>query len=213
MRSGRDGNTTPAVADDILQPMLAASLHLVQVLGPHAVALNEQIREYDRVRSARAAELRRITATPVDDIMAVLADYTTTGTPLPQLEDHEIAKRLAAGWSAEDPLLPVATGIMSRQAGRRQLEARWMPRLRGPLTDAVATVGVEKVFVRDAEDAPMAGHGRGACRCTARRPSPWSGSSGPPRLSCSPHRRGCAAVSRWNCGSAAAARSRNPSPG
>ena len=61
MRSGRDGNTTPAVADEILQPMLAAALHLMQVLGPHAVALNEQIREYDRVHSVRKGQLRQIT--------------------------------------------------------------------------------------------------------------------------------------------------------
>lgn len=154
MRCGRDGNTTPAVADDILQPMLAAALHLVQVLGPHAVALNEQIREHDRVHSARKGQLRPITTSAVDDILTVLADHTTTGTPLPQHEDHEIAKRLTAGWSADDPLLPVATGILARQAGRRQIESRWMPRLRKPLTDAVAAVGIGKVFVRDAEDAP-----------------------------------------------------------
>ncbi|MGI8312833.1 hypothetical protein [Saccharopolyspora hattusasensis] len=164
MRSGRDGNTTPAVADEILQPMLAAALHLVQVIGPHAAALNEQIREYDQIHSARATDLDRATATPVDDIMAMLANYTTTGTPLPQHEEREIAKRLAAGWSADDPLLPVATGILARQAGRRQILSRWMPRLRGPLTDAVSTVGTEKFFVRDAEDAPTAD---GATR-------PWS---------------------------------------
>lgn len=154
MRSGREGNTTPAVADEILQPMLAAALHLVQVLGPHAVNLNQQIREHDRLHSARAEGLRPITSSPVDDVLAVLAGYTTTGTPLPQHEDHDITKRLAAGCSADDPLLPVATGILARQAGRRNIESRWMPRLRGPLTDALAAVGVEKVFARNAEDAP-----------------------------------------------------------
>lgn len=163
MRSGRDGNTTPAVDDEILQPMLAAALHLVHVLGPHAITLNEQIREYDRVDAARATRPHPTTP-PVEDILTVLAHYTTAGTPLPQHEDHEITKRLAAGWSADDPLLPVATGILARQAGRRTIEPRWMPRLRGPLTDAVAAVGVEKVFVRDAEDAPTAD---GATR-------PWS---------------------------------------
>jgi integrase len=156
MRSGRDGNTTPAVAGEVLQPMLAAALHLVQALGPHAVALNEQVREYDQVRPAVAAGLDRATAAPADDIMAVLAGYTTAGAPLPRHEDHEIAKRLAAGWSADDPLLPVATGILARQVGRRKIEPRWMPRLRHPLTDAVAAVGTEKAFARDAEDAPAA---------------------------------------------------------
>lgn len=164
MRSGRDGNTTPAVPDEILQPMLAAALHLMQVLGPHAVALNQQVREHDRVHSVRNGQRRQTTTSAVDDIVTVLADYTRTGTPLPRHEDHEITKRLAAGWSADDLLLPVATGILARQAGRRNIDSRWMPRLRGPLTNAVAAVGVEKVFARDAEQAPTAD---GATR-------PWS---------------------------------------
>lgn len=156
MPCGRGRNTTPPVPDEILQPTLAAALHLVQVLGPHAVTLNKQIREHDRLYGARTDKLQPVTSTPVDDILAVLADYTTTGTPLPQHEDHAITKRLAAGWSAEDPLLPVATGILARQAGRRTFESRWMPQLRGPLTDAVTTVGVEKVFARNADPAPTA---------------------------------------------------------
>ncbi|MGH7426901.1 MAG: site-specific integrase [Candidatus Methylomirabilaceae bacterium] len=164
MRSGRDGNTTPAVASEILQPMLAAALHLVQVLGPHAVALNEQIREHDRLYGARAEGLCPLSAAPVEDILAVLADYTTTGTPLPLHEDHEITKRLKAGWSAADPLLPVATGVLARQTGRRQIQSRWMPQLRGPLTEALDAVGVEKVFARNAEHAATAD---GATR-------PWS---------------------------------------
>ena len=43
MPCGRQGNKTPAVPGDVLQPMLAAALHLVQILGPHVVVLNEQI--------------------------------------------------------------------------------------------------------------------------------------------------------------------------
>jgi hypothetical protein len=156
MRSGREGNTTPAVDDEILQPMLAAALHVVQILGPHAVELNEQIREYDRLYGSGVKELCPVSPEPIDDILAVLADYTTTGTPLPQHEDHEIAKRLAAGWSADDPLLPVATGILARKTGRRRIESRWMPQLRGSLTEAVAAVGVEKVFARNADHAPAA---------------------------------------------------------
>ncbi|KZM75010.1 site-specific integrase [Nocardia terpenica] len=154
MPCGRGGNTTPPVPDEILQPTLAAALHLVQVLGPHAAALNEQIREHDRLYGARTEALQPVASAPVEDILAVLADYTTTGTPLPHHEDHAITKRLRAGWSTQDPLLPVATGILARQAGRRSFESRWMPQLRGPLTEAVAAVGVEKVFARYADHAP-----------------------------------------------------------
>ncbi|MGW1055556.1 hypothetical protein [Streptomyces sp. NPDC002521] len=66
------------------------------------------------------------------------------------LAEHHIADRLADGWSPNDPLLPVATGVLARQAGDRQFWTRWMPALRGPLEDAVAAVGVKEVFARDA---------------------------------------------------------------
>jgi integrase len=153
---GRGANSTPPVPDEMFQPMLAAALHLVQVLGSHAVALNEQIREHDRVYGTKPEQLCPFTAAPVDDIVTVLAEYTSTGTPLPRQDDHWIARRLAAGWSAQDPLLAVATGMLARQAGRGEFEFRWMPKLRGPLTEAVAAVGVEKIFARDAVHAPTA---------------------------------------------------------
>jgi integrase len=53
MRSGRDGNTTPADNDEILQPKLAAALHLVQVLGPHAITLK---RTDTRIRPGRRGQ-------------------------------------------------------------------------------------------------------------------------------------------------------------
>jgi len=156
MPSGRTGNTTPAVADEVLQPLLAAALHLVEVLGPHAVELNEQIRHTDRVCSLKAPGLRHSTATAFDDIFNVLADYARTATPLPMLEDHDIARRLATGWSPDDPVLPIATGVIARQAGYTQLWKHWMPVLREPLTDATKSVGVEKMFARDAAETPAA---------------------------------------------------------
>ena len=72
------------------------------------------------------------------------------------LEDHHVAKRIAAGWPAGDPLLPVATGVLARQAGHSQLWARQLPALRGTLQDAVASAGVQKTFARNAAEAPAA---------------------------------------------------------
>jgi hypothetical protein len=54
MPCGRDGNKTVPVPGEILQPMLAAALHLVTVLGPHAVELQQQVREADRASSLKA---------------------------------------------------------------------------------------------------------------------------------------------------------------
>ena len=79
---------------------------------------------------------------------------TAAGTALPMIEDHDIEPRLAAGWAPDDPLLPVATGILARQAGYTQLWASWMPQLRGPLQDAVNRVGVGRRFTRNAAEIP-----------------------------------------------------------
>jgi hypothetical protein len=154
MPSGRTENKTQPVAGEVLQPMLAAALHLVTVLGPHAVTLHNELRHAGRTFAARLPGLRHSAPTAIDDIAEVLADYTVAGRPLPMIEDHEISQRIAAGWSPGDPLLPVATGVLARQAGYTQLWAGWLPSLRGPLRDAVALVGVEKTFGRQAAQVP-----------------------------------------------------------
>ena len=131
MPSGRTQNKTEPVAEEILQPMLAAALHLVTVLGPHTAELDRQVRQADRVSSVKAEGLRHGAPTLVEDVRKLLErDYLTAGTALPMLEDHDVAKRIAAGWSADDPLLPVATGVLARQAGYSQLWACQLPALR-----------------------------------------------------------------------------------
>jgi len=159
MPSGRMGNKTPAVADGVLRPMLAAAVHLVEVLGEHAVELSHQLREADRTLAVDAPDLRHGSPTALDDIGRVLTDYSSTGTPLPMLEDHDIARRLDAGWSSEDPLLPVATGVVARQAGYTQIWKRWKPALREPFIAAVESVGVEKMFARNAVHVTTADKG------------------------------------------------------
>jgi len=156
MPSGRDGNKTAPVPGEILQPMLAAALHLVTVLGPHAAELQQQVRDADRSSSVKADGLRHGGQGAIEDIKAVLAGYAAAGTALPMIEDHDIEPRLAAGWAPDDPLLPVATGILARQAGYTQLWASWMPQLRGPLQDAVNTVGAGRRFARAAAEVPAA---------------------------------------------------------
>ena len=136
--------------------MLAAALHLVQTLGPHVVELNEQIRRIDRIWATKAPGLRHSSSAMISDINKLLADHRATNTPLPMLEEHDVSRRLTAGWDANDPLLPVSTGALARQAGYVQFWAKWMPALQKPLIDTLHTVGVEKIFVRNAAEAPTA---------------------------------------------------------
>ncbi|MBS2963820.1 hypothetical protein KGA66_12235 [Actinocrinis puniceicyclus] len=157
MRSGRQGNTTEPVPNTLLQPVLAAALHLVTVLGPHTAALHRHVCETRQISSLQAAGLRHGSPTAIADIKAVLEHhYVAAGIALPMIEEHDVEPRLAADWAPDDPLLMVATGIPARQAGYTQLWARWMPLLRGPFLDAVAQVGVQKQFGRDAAETPAA---------------------------------------------------------
>ena len=157
MPSGRTQNKTEPVAEEVLQPMLAAALHLVTVLGPHTAELDRQVRQADRVSSVKAKGLRHGAPTLVEDVRKLLErDYLAAGAALPMLEDHHVAKRIAAGWPPGDPLLPVATGVLARQAGHSQLWACQLPALRGTLQDAVASAGVQKTFARNAAEAPAA---------------------------------------------------------
>jgi hypothetical protein len=81
--SGRGQNKTPPVADEVFQPMLAAALHLVTVLGPHTVDLAHQLNA-DRAWSVGADGLKSATRVPLAEITALLADYEHAGRPLCQ---------------------------------------------------------------------------------------------------------------------------------
>ncbi|HMG61530.1 MAG TPA: hypothetical protein VK599_01150, partial [Streptosporangiaceae bacterium] len=156
MPSGRSENKTRPVEAAVMQPMLAAALFLVSSLGPHAVGLASQIREADQLSARKAPGLRPVSTVPVTEFAEVLSQYTDTRTALPMLADHHVADRLADGWSADDPLLAVATGVLARQAGVTQFRNSWMHHLRGPLEDTLASVGVKEVFARDAAEITAA---------------------------------------------------------
>ncbi|MFD7064517.1 site-specific integrase [Streptomyces sp. NPDC059906] len=159
MPCGREENKTQPVADEIMQPMLAAALYLVSTLGPHAVDLAHKIRESDLHSVRRAQGLKRVgpkNRVPVRELSEILAEYTRTCTALPMLEDHYISKRLEQGWVEDDPLLPVAMGTLARRAGLSQFCHPWLPTMRPALEDALAQVGVERPFGREADLVPAA---------------------------------------------------------
>jgi integrase len=143
-------NKTPPACDEVLQPMLAAALHLVNVIGPHAIELADQVRAAHRDYSARADGLKAVTRVPLAEITRVLADYMQAGQPLPLLQDHHVQDRIDAGWSPDDPLTPIAFSVLTRQAGFRQFYPVWLPHLRGPVEAALRAVGAQRPFARAA---------------------------------------------------------------
>ena len=152
-------NKTQPVPDEVFQPMLAAALHLVRVLGPHASGLAQQIRAADQEWSARAACLRPVTAAPLAEIRRVLGQYEQAGRPLPALRPQHIRDRVRAGWAPDDPLTPVALNVLVREAGASQFHSSWIPALRGPVEATLRAVGTGRPFGQAAACVLTAGDG------------------------------------------------------
>jgi len=150
MPGGAGQNKTPPVKDDVLQPMLAAAGYLVTVLGPHTLELSRQVGEADRRWSLKSGEHIAAIRLPVSQIAQLLAGHERSGEPLPLLPGHNIRDRLAAGWSAEDPLTPIALSLLARQAGFTQFRRDWIPHFREQIEATLRIVGAEKQFGRGA---------------------------------------------------------------
>ena len=150
MPAGRTMNKTPPLSDDVLRPMLAAALYLTTVIGPHAVTLNNQVREANRQWGRGGdGDFTRPSHAPVAEITRLLDCYLRESKPLPMLPGRWIGERLAAGWQPDDPLLPVGLNTLARQAGITQFSRQWLDELRDPIEEAVALVGVQEIFARD----------------------------------------------------------------
>jgi hypothetical protein len=150
MSGRRAMNTTPPLADEVLQPMLAAALYLVSVIGPHAAALNRQVGEADRRWGHNSVgEFTSPVRVPVAGITRLLDRYQRDGEPLPMITGHAVSRRLAAGWRPDDPLLTVGLHTLARQAGFAVFRPEWLKRLREPVEAAARAVGVQEMFARD----------------------------------------------------------------
>jgi hypothetical protein len=150
MPSGRTMNKTPPLKDEVVQPMLAAALYLVSTIGPHAAELNRQVSEADRQwAQSSAGDFAKVHRVPLAAFTRLLDKYARDGEPLPLLPDHHRQDRIAAGWSPDDPLTPIALNLLSRQAGFVQFNHHWLRDLREPIEATLRSVGAECCFARD----------------------------------------------------------------
>jgi len=149
MRSGRQQNKTPPVPDHLLQPMIANALYLVTTIGPHAIGLNRDIREADKISSRRRGAHKATTQLPAAEFHRLLHGYRQRREPLPLLPQRHVTDRYAAGWSASDPLAPIALGTLARQAGFTQFHLAWLEQLRKPLEATLQAVGAQNMFGRN----------------------------------------------------------------
>ena len=159
MPNGRTMNKTQPLSDEVLRPVLAAALYLATAIGPHAITLNQQVREADRQRGQ--GEPVSPSHAPVAEITRLLDRYLHDSQPLPMLPGRWVGERLAARCKPDDPLLPVGLNTLARQAGISQFTRQWLDELREPIEAAVSAVGVQELFARNRTliDRPD-GHGQ-----------------------------------------------------
>ena len=153
MPNGRDENKTPPVPDQVLQPMLAAALYVVNALGPHAVHLAAELRGTATMRARAAAPgpgRRAPRKDPAAFLSPVLDRHHRDRDPLPELMPSLVRQRLRSGWEPGDPLLKVNFDALAREAGYWHFGSPWLPALRPLIEATLAQAGLAKPFQRDA---------------------------------------------------------------
>lgn len=153
-------NKTPVLDQQILQPMLAASLYMVKTLGSHVAALARQVRQ--RRQDETGLPETRIS---IGCLARVLRHHTDTGLPLEAARDVDVRTRLVQGWDPHDPLLRVSFGALAREAGVNRLRAGLLATAKPAIIDTIRRVGVEKPWGRRAE--PVS-------RADSRATTPWT---------------------------------------
>jgi hypothetical protein len=147
-RRGRDQDTgreqhTPS-AGEILQPMLAAALYLVDTIGPHMTAMTCHIKA-ERARISRLPEPR---SPGMNRLLDAIERRVAEGRPfnrMPARVGHIVKYTVDSDLLWEISLRDVAV-----EAGIGHFRIEWLPTLRPALERAVAAVGVAEPYARNA---------------------------------------------------------------
>ncbi|MEU3050817.1 site-specific integrase [Streptomyces sp. NPDC006984] len=142
-------NKTQPVADHILNPLLAACLYIVDVLGPHMVRL---LRQVESRPGKIGGNLPRLA-----DLVRALDEHRYLREPLVEIIGRQVDERLARGWDRKDPLLPVNFQALTNRAGCSEFRAPMLtPALRRLTEDTLAEVGLAKPWGRSQPTVPRA---------------------------------------------------------
>lgn len=143
-------NSVQPLRPEALQPWLAACLFIVETLGPHTLAMVEQV----RAESARQVETSQEPGPAV--LPRVVEDLIAQGQPLVELDHLAVGKRLRDGWDEQDPLLRLNMNAIARRAGKGSFARGWLSVMRPALERAVAELGLAPQLGRDAALVPRA---------------------------------------------------------
>jgi hypothetical protein len=141
-------NTTPVVPPETLQPFLAASLYLVEVMGPHIADLWRRLKRQPRRNKDDGA----FGPSPTAELMAeMLRRHQVSREPLVETPPWQVVHRLNTGWDPGDPLLKVSFQALAAEAGCSEFRLELLDvRLRMLAEEAAADVGVAKPWGRRA---------------------------------------------------------------
>jgi integrase len=137
-------NRTPPVPGEILQPMLAAALYLVDTVGPHMTAMTRHIKA-ERARISRLPEPR---SPGMDRLLHAIQRRVAEGRPfnrMPARVGHIVKYTVDS-----DPLWEISLRDVAIEAGIGHFRTEWLPALRPALERAVAAVGVAEPYARNA---------------------------------------------------------------
>ncbi|MFD9192860.1 hypothetical protein ACFWCA_32180 [Streptomyces phaeochromogenes] len=149
---------TQPLPDEVLSPLLGASLLLVEVLGPHIAGLRRTL-QADRDQWNTAKRSRYLRMNEQDELAAIIDSYLRAERPLPQLEPGHVNRRLHRGWDPHDPLLHVSFQHLARPTGHWDFSPQMFKRSRPMLETAVDEVGHEFIWCRDGAEVPRADTG------------------------------------------------------
>lgn len=147
MRPGRENKTRP-VPGDVLQPLLAGSLLVVDTLAPHLIELRHALRAHQITKVNASGRRRQPT---LQEMAAAVKQHIAAGEPLIQVPDYQIRRRLCSGWSPEDPLLPVNFSAIAQRIGCADYRHAWTDEaLRRVILEGLEVVGVARQWCRRA---------------------------------------------------------------
>ncbi len=143
-------NITPPVPQEVLGPLLANALYLIDVIGPHIAELVEHLRDNSPLWGNTDNKPALLTPAQYESVLGVLNEIRREGTPLVKVTMSVTQRRLNGGWDPDDPLLLVSPHPILRTAGMRRCPRDWIIQLREPLLETVRAVGIAGPYARDA---------------------------------------------------------------
>jgi len=157
-------NKVPPVPDDILRPLLAACLYLVDTVGPRLVAEVAKVRADPR---NDATNPNRLSHARISQVRDLIARRRGERVPAPRAELSVVRKRVADGWPEDDPLVHLSWSFVCAEATGSVVAnlKHGMELVRPELEQWVAECGTSPIWCRDA--VPVARSDDGAM-------VPWS---------------------------------------